>query len=703
MQFASPLSAVQWAVLAGIPVGIIALYFLKLRRRPVQVSSTLLWRRSLEDLHVNSLFQRLRRNLLLFLQLLAVGLAMFALAGPRVKGSAGQGQRTILLLDNSASMGATDVSPTRLDAAKREAERVIDAMGRDDLAMILAFSDRARVVSNYTGNRALLRQRLRSIRPSQGTTNLKDALVVASGLANPSSDLAARALPQGQVAVKNMIPPKLLIYTDGGFPDVEGFSVGNLVPEVVVVGPPAAAPKAEPEPGKVGSQALTAAAPNASPPADNVGILALQSATDPEKPGEYQVFGRVHNYRDEPVELEARLLRHDPAKPGAEPALIDAVALELPPQAEKAFQFDLADTGAAGLEVRIEPGDALALDDRAYTVFGNPRKAQVLLVTAGNRYLLDSLQTATMADLVDLVAVNPQQLASAEVTREVAAGRYDLVVFDAVRPAAAPEANTLYFGALPPGAAFDAPRAVEAPVILDWNVAHPLLQYVRDLSLVRIAKASVGDLPTGATPLIESNAGPLAFALPRGGFTDVVIGFGLMDGTSFNTDWQVRYSYPLFLLNVVRVLGNIRDSAGEEFRRPGEPIALRADTQAETVTMTGPNGRPERLSRSPQGTFLVNDADAVGLYHTSWEPRGSGLFAVNLFDARESDIAPRGMVPEGTPPDQADAYRIKIGNTAVAGVAKSRPAMKDWWKPLSVAVLGVLLLEWYIYNRRVYV
>src|SRR5436305_9759577 len=86
VQFASPLGGVAWAVLAGIPVGIIALYFLKLRRRPVQVPSTLLWRRSLEDLHVNSLFQRLRRNLLLFLQLLVVLLAMLALAGPRVNG-----------------------------------------------------------------------------------------------------------------------------------------------------------------------------------------------------------------------------------------------------------------------------------------------------------------------------------------------------------------------------------------------------------------------------------------------------------------------------------------------------------------------------------------------------------------------------------------------------------------------------------------
>src|SRR5690349_22691322 len=118
LQFSSPLSAAGWAVLAGVPVGIIALYFLKLRRRPVQVSSTLLWRRSLEDLHVNSLFQRLRKNLLLALQLLAVLLVILALLGPRVKGSAGRGQRYILTIDNSASMSATDVAPSRLAKAK---------------------------------------------------------------------------------------------------------------------------------------------------------------------------------------------------------------------------------------------------------------------------------------------------------------------------------------------------------------------------------------------------------------------------------------------------------------------------------------------------------------------------------------------------------------------------------------------------------
>ena len=168
VQLFSPLGPTSWAILAGIPVGIIALYFLKLRRRPVQVPSTLLWRRSLEDLHVNSLFQRLRKNLLLFLQLAAVLLILLALAGLRIRGASTQGERYVLAIDNSASMSATDVLPTRLEKAKLAAKQIVDSMKASDLAMVVTFSDRARVVSNYTGNRSLLTQRIDSIAPDRG-------------------------------------------------------------------------------------------------------------------------------------------------------------------------------------------------------------------------------------------------------------------------------------------------------------------------------------------------------------------------------------------------------------------------------------------------------------------------------------------------------------------------------------------------------
>src|SRR3954451_4395705 len=329
VQFSTPLGGVDWAVLAGIPVAIIALYFLKLRRRPVQVPSTLLWRRSLEDLHVNSLFQRLRKNLLLFLQLLAVLLVMMALAGPRIRGSSTLGERYVLAIDNSASMAATDVEPTRLEKAKAEAKKIVNGMDSNDLAMVVSFSDRARVVSNYTSNRNLLLQRIDSITPTEATTSLREALQVAAGLANPSKQAEG-------VAANSIVPPKLKIYTDGGFADVEGFSLGNLEPEVVVIGtaPPAPAPDAD---------AAARAEARAKPPSNNLAILALQTRRNEEKPDVFQVFGRVHNFKAEDVETKAQLYKLDRTKPGAPGRLIDAISLRIDKQSDQSFNFDLPD------------------------------------------------------------------------------------------------------------------------------------------------------------------------------------------------------------------------------------------------------------------------------------------------------------------------------------------------------------------------
>ena len=101
----------QWAILLAVPPAIVALYFLKLKRQPLEVPSTYLWHRAIEDLHVNSIWQRLRRSILLLLQLLLVLLLMLAVLRPGWRGATLQGDRFIFLIDNSASMKATDVEP----------------------------------------------------------------------------------------------------------------------------------------------------------------------------------------------------------------------------------------------------------------------------------------------------------------------------------------------------------------------------------------------------------------------------------------------------------------------------------------------------------------------------------------------------------------------------------------------------------------
>lgn len=130
MSWISALAPWQWAVFASVPVGIVLLYFLKLRREPVEVPSTYLWSRTIEDLHVNSLLQRLRRSLLLLLQLLAVALAALALLRPGIRGEASSQGRTVYLLDTSASMNATDGvdGQTRFETAREQIKNRIEQM-----------------------------------------------------------------------------------------------------------------------------------------------------------------------------------------------------------------------------------------------------------------------------------------------------------------------------------------------------------------------------------------------------------------------------------------------------------------------------------------------------------------------------------------------------------------------------------------------
>jgi Ca-activated chloride channel homolog len=65
----------------SIPV-LVLFYLLKVRRRPRRVSSTWLWRETVEDARASVPFQRLRRNLLMLLQILILALLTLALARP---------------------------------------------------------------------------------------------------------------------------------------------------------------------------------------------------------------------------------------------------------------------------------------------------------------------------------------------------------------------------------------------------------------------------------------------------------------------------------------------------------------------------------------------------------------------------------------------------------------------------------------------
>src|SRR5713101_1985558 len=299
-----------WAglLLLLIPLFVLLLYFLKLKRRPLAVPSTFLWRKSIEDLHVNSLLQWLRQNVLLLLQILALLAMIYGVMAFRFHGRTAEGKHYIIMIDNSASMAATDLDPSRLQWAKAEALKEIDSYGDNDFGMVIVFNSTAEILQSYTNERARLHRAVLSIEQTQHPTRLEDALSLADSLANPVRSTANEiSRPANEesgkertyVAVEGM-PAEVHLYSDGRFPDVPDFNLGNLNVNFHVAGQVVMEEK---EKGKTELKP----APESS---DNIGLVTFNARRDDADPRKLLVFATAMNYRGSPARSKIQLDVH---------------------------------------------------------------------------------------------------------------------------------------------------------------------------------------------------------------------------------------------------------------------------------------------------------------------------------------------------------------------------------------------------------
>ncbi len=657
MNFISSLAPWQWVVLASVPPAVIALYFLKLKRQPLEVPSTYLWSRTIEDLHVNSIWQRLRQSLLLFLQLLLLILLMFACLRPGWRGAKLTGDRFIFLIDTSASMSATDVEPTRLELAKKQVLGMIGQMKSDDVAMVIAFSDSVGGVQSFTNSRSLLRQYVNQVKPTNRTSDLGGALRAASGLANPGRTSDANNVNDVQVA--DPLPATLYLLTDGGFSTVPNFSLGNLEPVYIPIG------VEKPE---------------------NIAIVAFSAERNQERPDELQAFARLENSGEEDVTLEVSLYVDD--------QLSDTYGVTVDGGKESGVKFQLEDIEQGVLRLELDHKDALLLDNTAYTAINKSRRARVLLVTPGNQMLEWALDTDGVLELATVAVAGVADLDKKDHQDLATAGYYDLIIYDRCVPKKMPQANTMFMGRLPPVEGWSLGEKEILPIVIDTDRVHPLTQYI-DMGNVAILEGRSVKAPPGGTVLIDSDVGTLFAVGPREGFEDAVLGFAIIDDDEKGslepkTDWPKRRSFPVFVMNVVRYLGGSSGSTVTPTVKPGREIKLRTQSPADRLTIEAPNKRRAEVSRKGQNTFNYNDTDLLGLYNVfeGKAKKPSQQFAVNLFDSRESNLAP-------TP-------TIKFPYDEVEGQVGLEPARSEAWKWLLIAGLVVLVFEWYVYNRRVY-
>jgi Ca-activated chloride channel family protein len=341
MSFLAPAA---FAFAAAIPV-VIVFYLLKRKRVVKLVSSTLLWQQFLAETQASAPFQKLRKNWLLILQILLLLLAVLALARPYFAARTQPAQLRVVILDASASMQATDETPSRFEKARAEALKWVDSLANNDQMVVLQAGANTEVKQSATGEKAALRRALQACTCSDGPTRLVSALRMAESL------------------VRDQRGAEVHLFSDGAVPELSEFDNKGL-PLVF---------------HRVGKSS------------NNLGITALDVRANPEDPHQRAIYASIANFSTNSSQTELELLLDD--------RLLETRPLNVPAGETSPQVFVAAQPRDGVFTLRLTVKDDLAADNEASIVSLLPKPVKVLLVTRGNRLLEKALRAASNVEL----------------------------------------------------------------------------------------------------------------------------------------------------------------------------------------------------------------------------------------------------------------------------------------------------------------
>src|SRR5439155_22237778 len=261
--------------------------------------------------------------------------------------------------------------------------------------------------------------------------------------------------------------------------------------------------------------------------ANNAGITALDVRANPEDARQRAIYGSIANFSSNVVDTEVELRLDD--------RLLETRPLKIP-AGETSPQVFVASQGRDGVfTLRLTGQDDLAADNQASIVSLLPKPVKVLLVSRGNRLLekafraVANVELATVTDLTD------------------AATGWEFVVLDDVTPTVWPAGNVLAFHVVNtnwlPGV-----TRVEAPAIVDWRAAHPLLRY-SGFDNVQVMQTLTAKTPSWAVSLADAPQAALLLAGELGRQRIIWVGFDILE-----SNWPLRVSFPIFIANAVEWL-----------------------------------------------------------------------------------------------------------------------------------------------------
>ncbi|HTG12041.1 MAG TPA: BatA and WFA domain-containing protein, partial [Candidatus Eisenbacteria bacterium] len=410
MNFLSP-----FALLLGtLAVPLLLLYFLKVRRRQMRVSSLLLWAPALRDREASTFFQRLQRDPLLILQILALLALTAALARPAMNVMGQGAKRVAIVMDISASMKATDVSPSRFVQAQRAALGLLGRLGEGAEVMVIESGVQPKVLVPFTREHDRVSSAIRSMEAHDLPNRLQEGLRTARALVGPD--------PRAEIHV----------FTDGAHPDAIKGQGDDVRVRWTGVG-------------------LRS---------HNVGITNL--AVRRSYFGSYnsQAFFSVGNFSGERQSLSLKLTLDD--------EVLTERTLTLDPQVRRAITVPFSEQRGGVLKLKLDVSDDLDADNIAYAVIPPPRTISVLLVSPGNLFLEKVLKTDPQVQL---------EVRKPDAYQGGMEG-FDVVVVDSVSPQKLGNGRFVLVNTVPGDVPLEVLGRLDNPTIMDWDRTHPIMRQI---------------------------------------------------------------------------------------------------------------------------------------------------------------------------------------------------------------------------------
>ncbi len=680
--------------LTALALPIVALYILKVRLRRVPVSTNLFWKQIFEEKPPRSLWQQFRHWWSLLLQLLLLLLIVLAVMNPYFSWQSLQARRLVLVVDNSASMRATDIRPTRLESAKAAASDVIDGLRfQDEMSIVLA-GESPEVVASLTGHSPTLHEAVGRIEFSDAPTAVQPAIELARKLIGDH--------PQGEI----------IVLTDGCVDDVAvkkedaSLTEGQSLPKGVDVAAPAD------QSSKIPAHSIEYRL--FSTDASNVGVTQFQVRRSLTDPLGYETLVSVKNASSaaiscrleltlneipidvlplnlQPEELWTRTLEKTSLEGGVvraeltEIKPVDAAeSLTTPPDATRTDSPTTSKNAAKAVGGDVFGTDGLAADNSAWSILPARMIQKVLIVTTGNLFLEKVFEA------------NP--LVEVSVVSEFPATWPDdaLIILHGRIPEQLPRGNVFVVDPIGKCEYWDAGERLENPLITDQDSASPLMRHFR-LDNVVVPEARELVFTKNPQVLASTATGvPIFAVVPRAEGKCLVLTVSLD-----SSDLAFRTAFPIMVSNALswfsEMTGDIVQSAnsGTVVRIPltsaaKDPLQLVSPMQKRFDVTPVPV--PDDASGAV--TVTAGPLNEVGLWTLTTamsngsavdESNGSyALVAVNLASVKESDLRPRAA----------------ISATARSGLQMSRWLSRPLWIYLTIGAMILTCVEWVLYQRR---